>query len=380
VASVHTGAARGHFAQGRLRVPAGGTGHERNLLIGGILKRTSLRQSISEGGYVLRKLIYAAVFLTPLAAVCLPKFPGASLARSTVAAQAPSSSKSISQSQSPSPKQDPQNPQDRIVITTKLVNVTVSVNDKLNRFVTGFTKDDFEIYDDKVKQEIAIFADEDSPISLGIVYDVSSSMNPFSSRSLLMLRQFFENSHQEDEFYVYAFNNRVQLVQDFTSFPEALLNRVAFIKSGGNTALYDALYSAVEKVRQGRHHKKVILIFSDGEENSSRYSGRELKNLLKENDVQIYAIGMSEESGGAGVLRFFSELTGGQAYFPNDGFAAEVTYTKLALMLRRQYVLGFYPTNTSDATKYHKVEVRVKANRQLGKLRLSYKDGYWMNQ
>jgi len=140
--------------------------------------------------------------------------------------------------------------------------------------------------------------------------------------------------------YVYAFNNRVQLVQDFTSLPEAHLNRVTFIKAKGSTALFDATYAAVEKVREGRHHKKVILIFSDGEENSSRYSGRELRNLLRENDVQIYAIGMSEISSGAGTLKFISEPTGGQALFPFDYASAEVVYTRLALMLRRQYVIS----------------------------------------
>jgi Ca-activated chloride channel family protein len=277
-------------------------------------------------------------------------------------------------------KQIPQNPQDKIVINTKLVNVTVSVNDKLGRYVTNLTKDDFEVFDDGVKQDIVFFSDDDAPISLGIVYDVSGSMENFSSRSLSMLRYFFDNSHTEDEFYVYAFNNRVQLVQDFTSLPEALLGRVTFIKAKGNTALFDATYAAVEKVRQGRHHKKVILIFSDGEENSSRYSGKELQNLLKENDVQIYAMGMNEFSGGAGTLRFIAEPTGGQAFFPFDYASAEVIYTRLALMLRRQYVLGFYPNNVTSGTTWHKLHVQVKAPKQLGKLKLSYKNGYWMER
>jgi Ca-activated chloride channel homolog len=275
-------------------------------------------------------------------------------------------------------KQVPQNPQDKIVINTRLVNLTVSVNDKLGRYVTGLTKEDFEIFDDSVKQDIAFFSDDDAPISLGIVYDVSGSMENFGSRSLSMLRYFFENSHTEDEFYVYAFNDRVQLVQDFTSLPEALLSRVTFIKAKGSTALFDATYAAVEKVRQGRHHKKVILIFSDGEENSSRYSGKELQNLLKENDVQIYAIGMSEYSNGAGTLKFIAEPTGGQAFFPFDYASAEVIYTRLALMLRRQYVIGFYPNNVTSGTTWHKLHIQVKAPSQLGKLKLSYKNGYWM--
>jgi len=290
----------------------------------------------------------------------------------------PTCSTAITQHQEPDSKQVQKNPQDRIVINTKLVNLTVSVNDKLGRFVTGLTKEDFEIFDDTVKQDIAFFSDDDAPISLGIVYDVSGSMSNFSSHSLAMLRQFFDNSHKEDEFYVFAFNNRVQLVQDFTSLPEALLSHVTFIKAKGSTALYDATYAAVEKIRQGRHHKKVILIFSDGEENSSRYSGKELQNLLKENDVQIYAIGMSEFSDGAGTLKFITEPTGGQAYFPFDYFSADVIYTRLALMLRRQYVIGFYPSNVTSGTTWHKLHVQVKAPSQLGKLKLSYKNGYWM--
>jgi Ca-activated chloride channel homolog len=260
------------------------------------------------------------------------------------------------------------------------VNLTVSVNDKLGRFVAGLTKEDFEIFDDKIKQDIVFFSDDDAPISLGLVYDVSGSMGNFSSRSLTMLRHFFENSHREDEFYVYAFNNRVQLVQDFTSLPEAVLNRVTFIKAKGSTALFDATYAAVEKVREGRHHKKVILIFSDGEENSSRYSGRELQNLLRENDVQIYAIGMSEISNGAGTLKFLAEPTGGQALFPYDYASAEVVYTRLALMLRRQYVIGFYPSNVTSGTAWHKLNVQIKAPKQLGRLKLSYKNGYWMTR
>jgi Ca-activated chloride channel family protein len=292
----------------------------------------------------------------------------------------PAFSTALALRQDPGSKQIPKNPQDKIVINTKLVNLTVSVNDKLGRFVAGLTKEDFKIFDDNIKQDIAFFSDDDAPISLGIVYDVSGSMGNFSSRSLAMLRYFFDNSHREDEFYVYAFNNRVQLVQDFTSLPEALLNRVAFIKAKGSTALFDATYAAVEKLREGRHHKKVILIFSDGEENSSRYSGTELQKLLRENEVQIYAIGMSELSSGAGTLKFIAEPTGGQALFPFDYASAEVVYTRLALMLRRQYVIGFYPSNVTSGTTWHKLHVQIKAPKQLGKLKLSYKNGYWMTK
>lgn len=280
----------------------------------------------------------------------------------------------------PNVAQDPQDPQSKVVIETKVVNLTVTVNDKLGRFVTGLSKEDFEVYDDNIKQEIAFFSNEDAPLTMGIVYDVSGSMGTFSSHSLSMLRYFFQYSHPEDEFFVCAFNTRVQVVQDFTSLPSEILNRVVFIKSKGFTALYDAVYLAVEKVRQGRHQKKVILIFSDGEENSSRYSGKELQSLLKESDVQVYAIGMTPESAGAGTLKFITEPTGGQAYFPLGYISAEPIYTRLSLILRRQYVIGFYPSNITVGEKWHNVRVALDAPKQLGKLHLFYKDGYWINK
>jgi hypothetical protein len=125
----------------------------------------------------------------------------------------PTPSTALSLRQKPDSKQAPQNPQDKIVLNTKLVNLTVSVNDKLGRFVAGLTKEDFEIFDDKIKQDIVFFSDDDAPISLGIVYDVSGSMGNFSSRSLTMLRHFFDNSHREDEFYVYALSMTQSLDQ-----------------------------------------------------------------------------------------------------------------------------------------------------------------------
>jgi len=271
--------------------------------------------------------------------------------------------------------------QNKLVIETQLVNLTVTVTDSFGRFVTGLEKENFSVSDDKVQQEVAFFATDDAPISLGIVYDVSYSMKPFTLGQVAQLRRFFENSHPADEFCVIAFNNRAQLVQDFTALPEAVINRTVFIPAKGNTALFDATYLAIEKVRQGRHQKKVVLIFSDGEENSSRYSGREVRSLLRENDVQVYAFGVRGMSGeGAPTLRFLAEPTGGQVYFPFGPFATDLTFERLALMLRRQYTLGYYPNNLTRGNKWHDIRLQLKAHKQLGKLKVSYKNGYWVTR
>jgi Ca-activated chloride channel family protein len=261
---------------------------------------------------------------------------------------------------------------DKVKIRTDVVNLTVKVSDTAGRFVMGLNKEDFEVYDNGVKQEIAFFSDEDDPISLGFVYDISGSMAGFSSQQLSMLRRFFDHSHQQDEYFIMTFNNKPKLIQDFTSSPEEIVNRVYYLPAKGSTSLYDAAYLATEKVRQGRHHKKALIIFSDGMENSSRYSGKELRNLLKETNVQIYTIGF----GDGGVLKDIAEATDGLAGFPYDYATAEHFYTRLALLLRKQYVIGFYPTDTSGKDSWHKVQVKVKAPRQMGRLILSFRKGY----
>jgi Ca-activated chloride channel family protein len=277
------------------------------------------------------------------------------------AAQKPSADNPLSRDQ-----------KDRIRLETKLVSTVITVSDPYGRFVTGLEKENFEIYDDNVKQDIAIFSDEDSPITLGIVYDVSGSMGDLTSQSFQALRRFFHTSHEDDEYFIIAFNKKPHLVQDFTNSPSEILNRTVFIEAKGNTALYDAVYLATEKVKYGRHAKKALLIISDGHENSSRYSGKELGTLLKESDVQIYGIGIGEGAVAKGVL----ELAGGRVYSGLGIGEVGNIYVRMALLLRHQYVVGFYPTDTTSATKWHQVKVKVVAPKGLGRLSLSYKKGY----
>ena len=283
-------------------------------------------------------------------------------------AKAPDKSRtSAGDAQQQSPARPSQKP-GAIKLDTKLVSVTVTVSDRYGRFVSGLSKEDFEVFDDNVKQDIEIFGDEDAPVSMGIVYDVSGSMSDLTSQSFMALKKFFDTSHPDDEFFVVAFNKKPHLVQDFTNSPSDILGKVVFIKAKGSTALYDAAYLAIEKARQGRHPKKALLIISDGEENSSRYSHGELQNLLKEAGVQIYALG-------GGVLGQMAELTGGRA-FQVAGDPTWDIFKQIAIYLRHQYVIGFYPTDTASPGKWHKVRLRIKGPRSLGKLTLSYKKDY----
>ncbi len=272
----------------------------------------------------------------------------------------------------PEPDSQSQKKSDRFIVKTNMVSVTVTVSDKNRRFVTGLTKNDFEVYDDNVKQEIALFATQDSPLTLGIVYDVSGSMNPLSTQSFRALKGLFEYSHTDDEFFVVSFNNRAKLLQDFTSVPNDIINRAVFIKPKGSTALFDAVYLALEKVKEGRHEKKALLIISDGEENGSRYSFGELRKALRETDAQLYAIGL----GTGGSLPHITETSGGLTFFPMEYGEVGDIYTRIALMLRNQYVVGFYPTDESTAARWHKLRIKVNVPKQLGKMTVFYRNGY----
>jgi Ca-activated chloride channel family protein len=280
----------------------------------------------------------------------------------------------------------PQEPKDdqRITLGTDIVNVTISVTDPYGRFITGLGKDHFEVYDDKVKQEIAHFTDEDAPVSLGIVYDVSGSMRERINRSIRALRRFIETSNNDDDFFLIAFNDRAKLIQDFTASGDSVLGHLMFANPQGSTALYDAAYIAVEKVQQGRHSKRALLIISDGQDNNSRYTYKELRNIVKEADVQIYAIGITDPANdslagfGRSVLEEITRMTGGRAFFPNDYNEPELVEicARIALELRHQYSVGFYPTDVASEAKWHKVQVKVNSPRGLGRLSLSYREGY----
>jgi Ca-activated chloride channel family protein len=270
-----------------------------------------------------------------------------------------------------------------VVLRQGIVNVIISVTDPLGRFVTGLGTDHFEVFDNKVKQQISHFSDEDAPISIGVVYDVSGSMKERIARSVRALRRFIETSHNDDDFFLIAFNDRANLIQDFTTSGDQIASHLMFVQPKGSTALYDAAYLAVEKVKQGRHTKKALLIISDGQDNHSRYTYKELRNLVKEADVQVYGIGITDPSDslngfGRSILEEITRMTGGRSFFPNAYNEPELVEicTRIALELRHQYSIGFYPTDMASEATWHKVQVKVNPPKGLGRLTLSYRDGY----
>jgi Ca-activated chloride channel homolog len=307
------------------------------------------------------------------------------------ARQDPQPSKSAGQtsnSQSPtgvSPEQKPGGQYRLPIQYTDLVSLTVTVTDSFNRLVMGLDRGNFEIYEDKVKQEISFFSDADAPVNLGIVFDVSGSMKGKLDRAKDALKAFIQTSHSDDDFFLVGFNQRANLLAEFTD-GDALANKLTLVDPGGQTALYDATYLGIEKVKQGRHNRNAILLISDGQDNSSRYTYGELRKLLKESGVQIYCSGIVEMGGGAGgtldmqgqaILEEIAQTTGGKAFFPKSGAELEEITTRIALELRHQYSIGYTPTNVKQDGQWRKVKVNVRPPKGWSNLRVKHKEGYY---
>jgi len=272
-----------------------------------------------------------------------------------------------------------------IIERTDLVSLPVTVTDAYNRLVTGLDSHHFEIYEDKVKQEISFFSDDDAPVNLGIVFDVSGSMKGKLDRARDALKAFIQTSHSDDDFFLVGFNQRANLLAEFSD-GEALANKLTLVDPKGQTAVYDATYLGIEKVKQGRHNRHAILLISDGQDNSSRYTYGELRKLLKEAGVQIYCIGIVEIGGASGgtldiqgqaILEEIAQTTGGKAFFPRSSAELEDATTRIALELRHQYSIGYNPTNVKRDGQWHKIKVNVKGPKGLSNLKVQHKEGYY---
>ena len=274
-----------------------------------------------------------------------------------------------------------------IRVDTNLVLINVTVTDPMNRFVTGLEVEHFKLLEDKTEQKVTHFASEDAPLSIGLVVDTSHSMGNKLQKARLAVAQFFKTANPEDEFFMVQFNNRPEMVVPFTSNTEEIQNRLTFMQAKGRTALLDGVYMAMHNMKKAKNTRKAILILSDGGDNSSRYTESEVRNLVREADVQIYAIGIfesigsrgrsAEELSGPGLLSELAEQTGGR-HFPVENLndLPDIA-AKIGMELRNQYVLGYSPVNQERNGKYRKVVVKLVQPRGMPPLKPFWRQGYY---
>jgi VWFA-related protein len=272
-------------------------------------------------------------------------------------------------------------------VDTNLVLVPITVTTPMNQIVTGMEKENFRLFEDKVEQEITYFASFDAPISIGLVFDASGSMGNKLTKARQAAAAFFKTANPEDEFFLIQFNDRPQLVVPFTRDVEEIQNRLTFTQAKGRTALLDAIYLAMQTLKKGRNPRRALLVISDGGDNSSRYTETEIRNLMKEADAQVYAIGIfepigsrgrtAEELAGPGLLSDLAEMTGGR-HFPVDNLndLPDIA-AKIGLELRNQYVLGYISKNQNRDGKYRRITVKLNQPRGLPPLRALHRQGYY---
>jgi Ca-activated chloride channel family protein len=323
-----------------------------------------------------------AVEIAPI--VCLLVLFVICTSLTTASAQPPSGQKPTTEAAG---QQKPGNDVDGpVIVNTDLITFTVTVTDTYGRFVSGLSKNAFTVLDDKKPQEITYFSDDDSPVSVGVIFDVSGSMSGEKvKRARDALSKFIQTSHNSDEYFLIAFNSRAQLLLDKTRDGNAVLDKLTFINTRQNTALYDACYLGVEKVQRGAHPKRALLLISDGQDNNSRYTFNELRRLLKESDVVLYGIGILSggDAGsplgmeGQGILDELASVSGGKAFFPRSAPEMDDIFEQIALELRHQYSIGYKPSNFSNDGRWRKVKVKVTPPRGLPKLFVRSKEGYY---
>jgi Ca-activated chloride channel family protein len=265
-----------------------------------------------------------------------------------------------------------------------LVLVPVTVTDPMNRLVTGLDRENFQIYEGKEQQDVRHFSSEDAPISLGVIFDMSGSMNSKIERAREAVKEFFKTANPQDEFFMIAFADKPHEISDFTPSTEDIEGRLLFTVPKGRTALLDAIYLGISKMRQAKFPKKALLIISDGGDNHSRYTEGEIKSLIKEADTMVYSIGIydqylptEEERLGPALLNDISEISGGRSFTidnPND--LSDVA-TKIGIELRNQYVLGYRPRNPGHDGKWHKIKVKLLPPKGLPPLHVYAKTGYY---
>jgi Ca-activated chloride channel homolog len=271
--------------------------------------------------------------------------------------------------------------------TTTLVLVPATVTDGSNRFLLGLQKQNFHLFEDGVEQTISQFASEDAPLSVGLVFDTSGSMGLKLRKSRDAALQFLKTLNAQDEAFLVEFGDKADLTQEFTSKPEDIAGKLQALQPGGLTAMLDAANLGLQEMKKAKNPRKALVVISDGGDNNSKYKASEIESLVREADVQIYAMGVfepdffaglsKEEISGPKLLAEITQQTGGRVFAASDPGDLPSVATRIGVELRNQYVLAYTPANAQKDGKYRKVEVKIDGPSGISNLKVRWRLGYY---
>jgi len=269
-----------------------------------------------------------------------------------------------------------------------LVLVPVTVTNPDNRPVNDLPAQAFSVSEDGVQQQVQYFTHEDSPISIGLILDLSGSMKNKVEYVREALKRFLENANIEDDYCAVLVGSRPELLATSADPLDKLSERLADIQPGGSTSLFDAIYLGVSRMRHAHYQRRALLIISDGADNSSRYTLKEIRNVVAESDVMVYAIGIfdnvalplfktMEERMGRKWLDEITDAGGGRDLPADKRNKIPEIAAQISRELRSQYVLGYRPTRMERDGKWRKITVRLDPSAQAAHLHAQYKKGYY---
>ncbi len=255
----------------------------------------------------------------------------------------------------------------------RLVQVPVVVTDARDKPVLDLTRESFRLFEDERERAITSFAVADSPISVAIVFDSSRSMKNKMAEARAGVEQFLDASMPGDEFSLVRFSDKAQVVMGFTRRPEDIARGLSFVEPRGWTALFDAMMLGAQVVRKGANQRKVLVVFSDGGDNNSRYSEGELAALLRERDVKVYALSIVERSR---ALDRLADETGGRAFWVRNVGDLPAALETLSRQMRSEYLVGYSPGELVNDGKYHRIRVEVQPPPGMPRVHASWRRGY----
>lgn len=272
-------------------------------------------------------------------------------------------------------------------VDVDLVLVPATVIDNMNRPVMDLQKENFGIFEDDAQQQIRSFSAEDEPISIGLILDVSGSMTNKIDTERAAVAEFFKNANPQDDYFVISLASHPQLIADTTESLEDIQRKLAMVIPGGYTSLLDAIYLGAAKMHGARYQRRALLIISDGWDNQSHYTAREIKSLVQESDVLVYAIGIFDsmpvpvlktldEKLGQRLLVDITEASGGRTIAADKREKVPEMAAAISRELRQRYVIGYKPSNAMHDGKWRKIKLQVAAQNGEPRLRAYYKHGY----
>jgi Ca-activated chloride channel family protein len=269
-----------------------------------------------------------------------------------------------------------------IKLNADMVILSATVLDSHNALVSGLGKDNFEVYEDGVAQQIKYFSHEDIPVTVGILVDNSGSMGPKRDDVIAAAMDFARSSNPQDQMFVVNFNDRVSFGlpadKPFTDRQDQLQMALSAIRTIGQTSLYDGIAAGLDHLKEGNRDKKVLILISDGGDNVSRHSLTQVIGMAKQSTAIIYAIGIFDEHDGdrnPGVLKRFAKETGGVAFFPESLKDIGPICELIARDIRNQYTLTYVPKVASQDGRYRTIQVTARAP-GYGRLSVRTRTGY----